>query len=62
MSGLLLANIRNPWLLLGLWLIGGVIALCGALVHGELGVVLPQAGGEYLSFNISCFFQINSLY
>ena len=30
-----------------LWLIGGVIALCGALVYGELGSVMPRSGGEY---------------
>ena len=30
-----------------LWLLGGVIALCGALVYGELGAVMPRSGGEY---------------
>ena len=33
-------------ILLG-WLIGGVIALCGALCYGELGANLPHSGGEY---------------
>ena len=30
-----------------LWLLGGVIALCGAFVYGELGSVMPRSGGEY---------------
>ena len=30
-----------------LWVVGGVIALCGALTYGELGAALPRSGGEY---------------
>ncbi|MCQ2137015.1 MAG: amino acid permease, partial [Bacteroidales bacterium] len=30
-----------------LWLFGGIIALCGALVYGELGAAMPRSGGEY---------------
>lgn len=30
-----------------LWLVGGVIALCGAFAYSELGAALPQSGGEY---------------
>ncbi len=30
-----------------LWLIGGVIALCGAFAYSELGAAMPQSGGEY---------------
>jgi APA family basic amino acid/polyamine antiporter len=29
------------------WILGGVLALCGAAVYGELGVRLPRAGGDY---------------
>ncbi len=47
-SGLLMAGLNNPLLMLSLWLIGGVIALCGALSYGELGAAMPGAGGEYL--------------
>jgi APA family basic amino acid/polyamine antiporter len=47
-SGLLLAGLNNPLLMLTLWIIGGVIALCGALSYGELGAAMPGAGGEYL--------------
>jgi APA family basic amino acid/polyamine antiporter len=30
-----------------LWVLGGVAALCGAFVYGELGTALPRSGGEY---------------
>ena len=46
-SGLLLAQLHDPKLLLILWAIGGVIALCGALSYSELGARFPRAGGEY---------------
>ena len=47
-SGLLMAGLNNPLLMLALWVIGGIIALCGALSYGELGAAMPGAGGEYL--------------
>jgi APA family basic amino acid/polyamine antiporter len=46
-SGLLMAGLNDPVLMLGLWVIGGIIALCGALSYGELGAAMPGAGGEY---------------
>jgi basic amino acid/polyamine antiporter, APA family len=46
-SGLLLAGLNNPLLMLALWVVGGIIALCGALSYGELGAAMPGAGGEY---------------
>jgi basic amino acid/polyamine antiporter, APA family len=30
-----------------LWMVGGILALCGALSYGELGAALPRSGGEY---------------
>ena len=47
-SGLLMTDLHDPVLMLGLWAIGGVIALCGAFSYGELGAAMPGAGGEYL--------------
>jgi basic amino acid/polyamine antiporter, APA family len=46
-SGLLMSGLGNPILMLALWVVGGMIALCGALVYGELGAAMPDAGGEY---------------
>ena len=47
-TGFQAADIGHPLLILGLWLLGGVIALSGALAYGELGAAMPRAGGEYI--------------
>lgn len=47
-SGLLMAGLNDPILMLALWVVGGIISLCGALSYGELGAAMPGAGGEYL--------------
>ena len=47
-TGYLMDFLGNPLLMLGLWLFGGLIALCGALAFGELGASFPEAGGEYI--------------
>jgi APA family basic amino acid/polyamine antiporter len=36
-----------PWVL-GVWAVGGVVALAGALTYAELGAMLPEAGGGYV--------------
>jgi basic amino acid/polyamine antiporter, APA family len=46
-SGLLMSDLKDPLFMLGLWAVGGIIALCGALSYGELGAAMPKAGGEY---------------
>ena len=45
--GFQLGGIPNLIVILSLWIIGGVIALCGALVYSELGAAMPRSGGEY---------------
>jgi APA family basic amino acid/polyamine antiporter len=47
-SGLLMSGLNDPLLMIALWAVGGIIALCGALSYGELGAAMPGAGGEYL--------------
>lgn len=47
-SGLLLAELKSPLLMIFLWVVGGGIALCGAISYGELGAAMPGSGGEYL--------------
>jgi APA family basic amino acid/polyamine antiporter len=40
-------QLDSPLWILGLWLVGGIMALCGALTYAELGAMLPRAGGVY---------------
>ncbi len=47
-SGLIAAGLPSPGLLLLVWLVGGLVTLCGALSFGELGAMYPQAGGQYV--------------
>lgn len=46
-SGLLMADLKNPMLMLILWFVGGIIAFTGAMCYGEIGASIPKAGGEY---------------
>ena len=45
--GFQLLELESGFALLLLWVIGGVIALCGAMTYAELGAALPRSGGEY---------------
>src|SRR5258708_3121599 len=45
--GFQLADIHSGFPLLMLWIVGGIVALCGALCYGELSAALPRSGGEY---------------
>jgi basic amino acid/polyamine antiporter, APA family len=45
--GFQLQGIRSVFVLLMLWVIGGLAALCGAMSYAELGAALPRSGGEY---------------
>ncbi len=45
--GYQLVNIQSVFPLMMLWIVGGIVALCGTLVYSELGAALPRSGGEY---------------
>ncbi|MDH3647367.1 MAG: amino acid permease [Gammaproteobacteria bacterium] len=45
--GFQLLDIRSGFVLLLLWAVGGLAALCGAMTYAELGAALPRSGGEY---------------
>ena len=47
-TGVLLSSLRSPPLVLLVWALAGVLALCGAAVYAELGAMMPRAGGEYV--------------
>lgn len=46
--GFQVLGIESPFSILLLWVVGGVLALCGALTYGELGAAFPESGGEYI--------------
>ncbi len=39
--------VHTPRLILGAWIVGGIIALLGAFVYAELAVMRPDVGGQY---------------
>jgi APA family basic amino acid/polyamine antiporter len=47
-TGFQAASLHDAGTMLVAWVIGGVFALCGAACYGELGAMMPRAGGEYV--------------
>ena len=41
-------RVHTPFLILGVWVLGGFIAMCGAFIWAELATRLPGTGGQYL--------------
>lgn len=46
--GEIAGQLHQPNLVIALWIIGGVVALTGALTFAELGSMFPGAGGHYV--------------
>ena len=40
-------GIPDPFAILMIWLLGGVVSLCGATVYGEIATRINKSGGEY---------------
>jgi len=47
-TGFLAGDLGDPLLVIGIWVVGGFLALAGALCYAELGVNFPRSGGEYV--------------
>ena len=47
-SGFLAGDLGKPSLVLWIWVVGAVAALCGAFCYSELGINMPSSGGEYV--------------
>jgi APA family basic amino acid/polyamine antiporter len=47
-TGFLAGDLGSPGLVLGIWIVGAVVALAGALCYSELGINFPSSGGEYV--------------
>jgi len=40
--------VPSPGLMLGVWVLGGTLALCGALAYAELAAMFPRSGGVFV--------------
>ena len=46
--GLIAELLPNAWMFLGVWIVGGLYALLGAISIAELGAMIPRSGGQYV--------------
>lgn len=46
MAGIL----HSPWLLIGVWVLAGIVTLFGALTNAEVSGLIPATGGQYQYF------------
>jgi amino acid transporter len=42
------ARVPDPVFMMGVWILGGLIVLCGALAFAELSAAMPETGGMYV--------------
>ncbi len=47
-TGFLAGDLGRPSLVLAVWVVGAIIATAGCLCYSELGVNLPESGGDYV--------------
>ncbi len=45
--GFQVMGLPSGFAVLALWILGGVVAMCGALSYAELSTAFPRSGGEY---------------
>src|SRR5216110_2566 len=46
--GVMAAQVGSPEVLLGIWLIAGLVSLLGTLSNAELASMMPETGGQYV--------------
>jgi basic amino acid/polyamine antiporter, APA family len=46
-SGFLAGELPQPLLFIAIWVIGGLLTLCGALTYAEMAGMFPRSGGDY---------------
>ena len=47
-TGFMVGDLGDARIVLAVWAVGAIFALCGALTYSELGVNFPSSGGEYV--------------
>src|SRR6516165_8203010 len=45
--GFQVSDIKSAFSLMLLWIVGGAVAICGALCYSELATMFPRSSGEY---------------
>ncbi len=55
-------HVHTPFLILGVWSAGGVLAMMGAFIWAELATRLPGAGGNYLYLKVAYHPSVAFLY
>jgi APA family basic amino acid/polyamine antiporter len=46
--GVMAAQLGSPEMLLGVWILAGIITLMGALTNAEIAGMIPETGGQYV--------------
>jgi len=46
-SGFLAGELPHPFFFIAVWVIGGLLTLCGALTYAEMAGMFPRSGGDY---------------
>jgi APA family basic amino acid/polyamine antiporter len=46
-AGIVPREMPQPAIMMGLWLLGGLLSIAGVLTYAELGTMFPEAGGAY---------------
>src|SRR6185437_6454878 len=62
--------VSSPFIFFSAWIVGGLIALCGALTYAEIGSRMPVTGGYYkifayayhpsIAFSVNCIILISN--
>ncbi|MBW3541370.1 MAG: amino acid permease [Planctomycetes bacterium] len=47
-SPIICSGVSSAWGALGVWLLGGLLSLCGGLCYAELAAAYPRSGGDYV--------------
>lgn len=47
-AGFVAHELPSPWFFIGIWVVGGLLTLCGALTYAEMAGMFPRSGGDYL--------------
>jgi APA family basic amino acid/polyamine antiporter len=47
------ANVDIPGLMIGVWIVTGLLTLAGALTNAEVASLIPEAGGQYVFFRVT---------